>query len=141
MSYTYEQRRAPQVRQEAKPERNPEQEPALPVTMGRPAAPGGPDAPNPGLDAVMQVRMRSTFGDLSALRDWQPPIPETAPPPTEPYTGPVTHTRSDAAPSPAAGPMQAKREDENAGAQIQASPNLTSPRISASPRPAGSPHR
>ena len=115
MSYTYEQRRAPQVRQEAKSERNPEQEPALPVTMGRPAAPGGPDGPNSRLDAVMRARMESTFGDLSAVRNYTPPARTQAPLQTGPYTGPVTHALSDASPSPsAAGPMQAMRESNSA---------------------------
>ncbi len=64
------------------------------------------------LDAAMRERMTNTFGDLSALRDWQPPVREAAPAQAGPYTGPVTHALSSASPSPAAaGPMQARRYD------------------------------
>ena len=62
----------------------------------------------------MQERMTNTFGDLSAVRGYVPPARETAPVSAAPYTGQVTHTLSDAAPSPAAGPMQAKRRDADA---------------------------
>lgn len=67
------------------------------------------------LDAIMQARMASTFGDLSAVRNYTPPALTQAPLQTGPYTGPVTHALSGASPSPsAAGPMQAKKESNSA---------------------------
>ena len=74
-----------------------------------------PNGPSFNLDAAMRERMTSTFGDLSAVKSYTPPVREQAPAPTGPYTGPVTHAVSEASPSPSvAGPMQAKRRDEDA---------------------------
>ena len=62
------------------------------------------------LDDAMQARMTRTFGDLSAVKNYTPPAQTQEPARTGAYSGPVTHTVSNAAPSPsAAGAMQAKR--------------------------------
>ncbi len=112
MSYTYEQRKRPQGRENTAPERT-----TAPGT-GHNALMPGPAIPQSGpsfdLDGAMQARMKSTFGDLSAVRDYTPPVREQAPLQTGPYTGPVTHAVSGASPSPsAAGPMQAKKDNDD----------------------------
>ena len=67
------------------------------------------------LGAAMQDRMARTFGDLSAVKNYTPPVREHAPLQTVLYTGPVTHAISNASPSPSvAGPMQAKKRDADA---------------------------
>ncbi len=116
MSYTYEQRTSSREQSRQEPERAAESGPLLNVVTAGQAPPTGGGSPN--LEAVMRERMHSTFGDISAVREVMNRTPEasvreTAAP--APYTGPVTHTLSDAAPSPAAaGPMQAKRRDADA---------------------------
>ena len=61
----------------------------------------------------MQARMDRTFGDLSAVKSYTPPVREQAPAGAGPCTGPVTRAVSAASPAPsAAGPMQAKKESD-----------------------------
>ena len=115
MSYTYDQPKQPQEKKKAEPSKAEESAPRLNVmTAGQAAAPSG-EGGSPNLEADMQAKMANRFGDLSALREAlrrsaEAPASRGADSP-EPYTGPVTHTLSDAAPSPAAaGPMQAKRD-------------------------------
>ena len=111
MSYTYEQRKRPQGRENTAPERTTAPGTGHNALMPGPAIPQS--SPSFDLDGAMQARMKSTFGDLSAVRDYTPPVREQAPLQTGPYTGPVTHALSGASPSPsAAGPMQAKKETE-----------------------------
>ena len=111
MGYTYAQRKRPRGQNTA-PERTGAPGPDLTIRMpGQvwydPARTGR----SPDLDAAMRARMTHSFGDLSALKGYEPPARETAPLPAAPYTGPVTRTLSNASPSPAAaGPMQAKRK-------------------------------
>ena len=113
MGYTYEQRKRPQVPQKTVPERTNASEPvSIAQRFGTSASQNGPSF---DLDAVMQARMTTTFGDLSAVRDYTPPAGTHVPLQTGPYTGPVTHAVSGASPSPsAAGPMQATRESNSA---------------------------
>ncbi len=113
MGYTYEQRKRPQVPQKTVPERTNASEPvSIAQRFGTFAS---QNSPSFDLDAVMQARMTTTFGDLSAMRDYTPPAGTHAPLQTGPYTGPVTHAVSGASPSPsAAGPMQATRESNSA---------------------------
>ncbi len=116
MSYTYDRRKRPQGQQAGEPERTTAPGPGMEAPMSGRAAPG-PAAQDRSfdLDAAMRERMTNTFGDLSALRDWQPPVREAAPAQAGPYTGPVTHALSGASPShAAAGLMQAKRRDADA---------------------------
>lgn len=114
MSYLYTSRKREPAASDREPKRNTAPDQARSLLPGRQAISGEPEGQSRRLDAAMQARMSRTFGDLSAVRDWQPPVRETAPVPTEPYTGPVTHTLSDTAPSPAAaGPMQAMRKKGN----------------------------
>lgn len=116
MSFTFDQRKRPREQTKAEAGRAAEPGPALNVmTAGQAAAPAGEGSSN--LEAVMQERMRNTFGDLGAVREARkgPPkasaVRETAP--AAPYTGSVSHAISAAAPSAfAAGPMQAKRDGE-----------------------------
>ncbi len=73
---------------------------------------------------AMKAKMENTFGDLSALRDYQPPVREAAPAQAGPYTGPVTHAVSNASPSPmAAGVMQARRGKKPRREKIAGSTN------------------
>ena len=108
MEYTYEQRKQPKGPQNTEPERTTAPGPGF--SAPNPGASIPPAGPSFDLDAAMRERMASTFGDLSAVRDYIPPVREQAPPQTGPYFGPVTHAISNASPSPsAAGPMQAKK--------------------------------
>ena len=114
MSYLYTSRKREDTASDRGSKRNIAPDHARSVFPGRQAIAGDPEGQSRRLDAAMRERMSRTFGDLSAVREWRPPVRETAPVPTEPYTGPVTHTLSDAAPSPAAaGPMQAMRKKGN----------------------------
>ncbi len=78
MGYTYEQRKRPQVPQKTVPERTNASEPvSIAHRFGTSASQNGPSF---DLDAVMQARMTTTFGDLSAMRDYTPPGRDPCPP-------------------------------------------------------------
>ena len=109
MSYTYDRRTSP--REQNKKERLPAAEPGLRLNV---MSPGHAAAPTGGgsrdLETAMQERMTRTFGDLSAVKNYQPPAQAKSPAPAGPYTGHVNHTVSAAAPSAfSAGVMQAKK--------------------------------
>ena len=112
MGNMYEQRNRPPTKDNAPPQvdtayNNVDKAPQIP-NRAMPAATLSFD-----LGAAMQDRMARTFGDLSAVKNYTPPVREHAPPQTVLYTGPVTHAISSASPSPSvAGPMQAKKEKE-----------------------------
>ncbi len=111
MSYTYEQRKRPQGRENTAPERTSAPVPGFNALMPGTSAPQ--NGPSFDLAGAMQARMASTFGDLSAVRSYTPLVQTHAPVQTGPYTGPVTHALSNAGPSPAvAGPMQAFRDGD-----------------------------
>ena len=117
MSYVYDQRKRPQGQQNTEPERTAAPGPGMDALMNGTARPTAARKGQPfDLDAAMKAKMENAFGDLSAVRNYTPPAQTQAPLQTGPYTGPVTHALSDASPSPsAAGPMQAKRRDADAG--------------------------
>ena len=113
MGNMFEQRKRPQAKDNAPPT-----DITYNIADTAPQIPNRaiPDsAPSFDLDAAMQARMANTFGDLSAVRNYTPPVREQAPQHTGPYTRPVTHALSDASPSPSvAGPMQAMKESNSA---------------------------
>ncbi len=105
MSYTYDQRKRPQEQMQTSPAQTATPGPVSALLLAGTAGAGSAD-----LESAMRERMTNAFVNLSAVRDWHPPAQTEAPAPAAPYDGPVTHTLSDAGPSPAAaGPMQAKR--------------------------------
>ena len=107
MSYTYDQRKRPQGQTNAPPARTATAGPVSAPLRADTAGAGDPSA----LETAMQERMSRTFGDLSAVKNYQPPVKEVSAPPA-PHTGPVGHAISASAPSPfMAGVMQAKRDD------------------------------
>ena len=111
MFYSYDQRKRPQGPQNTASEHTNAPGPGFSVPNAGASIP--PTGPAFDLAGAMQARMANTFGDLSAVRDYTPPVREQAPLQTGPYTGPVTHAVSGASPSPsAAGPMQAKKATE-----------------------------
>ncbi len=126
MSFTFDQRKRPREQTKAEAGRTAEPGPSLNVmTAGQAAAPAGKGSSN--LEAVMQERMRNTFGDLGAVREAMngPPkasaVRETAP--AAPYAGSVSHAMSAAAPSAsAAGLMQAKRGGKKQDNVLRANP-------------------
>ena len=68
MSFTFDQRKRPREQTKAEAGRATEPGPSLNVmTAGQAAAPAGEGSSN--LEAVMQERMRDTFGDLGAVRE------------------------------------------------------------------------
>ena len=120
MSYIYDQRRSPQGHRDPAPIRTAAPGPAVSARKAgtvRPTAARTEQSMD--LDGAMQARMKQTFGDLSAVKQFGSPGADMsggarAEAQTaaggQAYTGPVTHTLSGASPSPAAaGPMQAKR--------------------------------
>ena len=107
--FEYQQKKAPRETEKAGRPQTAEGKAAAAPLRADTSGAGDPA----GLAAAMQARMDRTFGDLSAVKNYVPPVVTETPAPAEPYTGPVTHALSDASPSPAvAGPMQAKRETE-----------------------------
>ena len=110
MSYVYDQRKRPQGQQNTEPERTAAPGLSMDALMNGAARPAAQKRRSFDLDAAMKARMTSTFGDLSAVRNYTHPAQTKEPADTGPYTGPVTHAVSGASPSPAAaGPMQAKK--------------------------------
>ena len=113
MSYTYDQRKRPQGQTNAPPARTAGTGPVSVSLRADASGTGNAEA----LASAMRERMTRTFGDLSAVRDYQPPVRTHAPAPAGSCTGPVSRAVSDAAPSPAAaGPMQAKKYKETKSA-------------------------
>ena len=108
MGYTYDQRKRPQGLQNTGPERTRAPGPGHNALMPGTAVPQS--GPTFDLDAAMQARMASTFGDLSAVWNYTPPVREQAPLQTGPYTGPVTHAVSNASPLPLGGRSHAGQE-------------------------------
>ncbi len=94
MSYTYEQRKRPQGRENTAPERATAPGPAFNALLPGTSAPQ--NAPSFDLDAAMKAKMENAFGDLSAVRNYTPLVQTQAPVQTGPYTGPVTHAVSGA---------------------------------------------
>ena len=126
LSFIYQDRKRPREHDKAEAERS---ETSAPY---RSALSSGQAAPPPGqkdggfdLEAAMKAKMERAFGDLSAVKLYQSESAAgigagamsgredaLASAGGQPYTGPVTHALSSAAPSPsAAGPMQARRGD------------------------------
>ena len=85
MPYTYQQRKRPQGPQNTAPERTNAPGPGFNALMPGTSAPQ--NGPSFDLDAAMQARMASTFGDLSAVRNYTPPVREQAPLQTGPTPG------------------------------------------------------
>ncbi len=114
MSYVYDQRKRPQGPKNTEREHSAAPGPGMEALMNGTARPtAAQKGQSFDLDAAMKAKMENTFGDLSAVRNYTPPVREQPPLQTGPYTGPVTHAVSNASPSPsAAGPMQAKKEKE-----------------------------
>ena len=109
MPHIYAQRKRPRGQANTDPARSSAAGPVSVPLRADTAGAGNTAA----LDAAMKAKMMNTFVDLRALKDYRPPMRETATVPAGPYTGPVTHVISDASPSPsAAGPMQAKKDNE-----------------------------
>lgn len=117
MSYTYDQRKRPPLRQESATEPSTAPGPGMDALMRGQAFPGAARKERGfDLDAAMKAKMEHAFGNLSAVKDYSSPAQTRAPAPAGPYTGPVTHTLSAASPSSAsAGPMQAKRSRSGGG--------------------------
>ena len=94
MGYTYEQHKRTQERETTAPERT--NAPGPGFSAPNPGASIPPAGPSFDLAGAMQARMASTFGDLSAVRNYTPLVQTHAPVQTGPYTGPVTHAVSGA---------------------------------------------
>ena len=125
MSYTYDQRKRPQGQQSRELERTTAPGPGMEALMSGRAAPSAAQKGQSfDLDAAMKAKMENAFGDLSAVRNYTPPIRTQAPLQPGPYTGPVTHAVSNASPSPmAAGVMQARRGKKPRREKIAGSTN------------------
>ena len=85
MSYTYEQRKQFQGPQNTAPERTNAPGPGFSAPNAGASIP--PAGPSFDLAGAMQARMARTFGDLSAVRDYTPPVREQAPLQTGPTPG------------------------------------------------------
>ena len=82
MGYTYDQRKRPQGPRNTATERTNAPGPVSGAMMPGTAAPLS--TPSFDLAGAMQARMARTFGDLSAVRDYTPPVLEQAPMQTGP---------------------------------------------------------
>ena len=71
MGYTYEQRKRPRGPQNTATERTADPGPVSGAMI--PGTAITQNSPSFDLDAAMQARMASTFGDLSALKNYTPP--------------------------------------------------------------------
>ncbi len=78
MFYSYDQRKRPQGPQNTASEHTTAPGPGF--SAPNPGASIPPAGPSFDLDAAMRERMASTFGDLSAVRDYTPPARTEAPP-------------------------------------------------------------
>ena len=80
MSYTYDQRKRPRGPQNIAQEHTAAPGPGMDALMtGRARPTAAQKGQRLDLDAAMKAKMENAFGDLSAVRDYTPPLREQAP--------------------------------------------------------------